>query len=100
MVWRFGRGWGSNLGGRRFRHEETAPDPRSLFVFRAERIETRGNRCLMVAYNMMLMDSREIHRRAKVFLTDAVAKLKRLPSDAIRAWPEFPPSPSIDLNVP
>jgi len=54
----------------------------------------------MVSYNMMLMDSREIHRRAKVFLTDAVAKLKRLPSDAIRAWPEFPPSPSIDLNVP
>src|ERR1700722_10203318 len=49
---------------------------------------------------MMLMDSREIHRRANVFLTDTVAQLKRLPSDAIRAWPEFPPSPSINLNVP
>jgi hypothetical protein len=46
------------------------------------------------------MNSREIHRRARVFLTDAVMQLKRLPTDSIRAWPEFPPSPNFDLNVP
>jgi hypothetical protein len=46
------------------------------------------------------MNSREIRGRARVFLTDAVAQLQRLPSDSIRAWPEFPPSPNVNLNVP
>jgi hypothetical protein len=46
------------------------------------------------------MNSREIHRRARDFLTDAVAQLKSLPPDSIRAWPEFPPSPNVNLSVP
>jgi hypothetical protein len=43
------------------------------------------------------MHSREIHRRAKSFLADAVAGLKGLPFDTIRAWTS---TPNFDLHVP
>ena len=46
------------------------------------------------------MNSKEVNRRARTFLADAVSELKLVPFDAIRAWPEHPPSPSIKLNVP
>ena len=49
---------------------------------------------------MWSMNSREIHGRARDFLTEAVAQLKSLPSASIRAWPEFPPSPNVNLKVP
>jgi hypothetical protein len=49
---------------------------------------------------MCVMNSREIHGRARVFLADAVAQLKRLPPATICAWPAFPPSPNFDLKVP
>jgi hypothetical protein len=47
-----------------------------------------------------IMNAQEISRRARAFLIDAVARLRRLPIDTMRAWPDHPPSPDFDLGVP
>jgi hypothetical protein len=47
-----------------------------------------------------MMSSQEIHARARAFLTDAVAQLRRLPIDTLRAWPSYPLRPDFDLNAP
>jgi hypothetical protein len=46
------------------------------------------------------MNSQEIHNRAKAFLTDAVAQLRQLPIETMRAWPNHPPSPYFELRAP
>lgn len=46
------------------------------------------------------MNSQEIHTRARAFLMDAVARLRRLPIETMRAWPNHPPSPEFDLGAP
>src|ERR1700690_679984 len=100
MVWRFRCGWGSNLSRRCGRHGETAPDARYLFVLRAERIETCGNRFLMALADLrhwlFRVDRGLVKYPLAIFALAVIAG-----APAWNLWPNtpLPPGTKADLVV-